>query len=97
MQELMKQAQQMQQKMTKMQEDLAKIEVEASVGGGMVSATVNGKKKVVKLQIDPEVVNPSSKTSNPEMTQKTPKSVKFETGFVFGEAKFSKFEDCSLN
>ena len=59
MQQLMKQAQQMQKKMEKMQEDLEAMQVEASAGGGMVTAHVNGKKRLVKLDIDKGVVDPN--------------------------------------
>ncbi len=55
---LFKQAQQMQQKMVKMQEELAQRTIEASVGGGMVSVTVNGKNEVLRLKIEPQVVDP---------------------------------------
>lgn len=55
---LFKQAQQMQQKMAKMQEELAQRTVEASVGGGMVSVTVNGRNEVLRLKIEPQVVDP---------------------------------------
>ena len=55
---LFKQAQQMQQKMVKMQEELAQRTVEASVGGGMVSVTVNGKNELLRLKIEPQVVDP---------------------------------------
>lgn len=56
---LMKQAQQMQEQMAKMHEQLAQEEVEGSAGGGMVVVTMNGKHEVVKLKIDPQVVDPS--------------------------------------
>ncbi len=55
---LFKQAQQMQQKMVRMQEELAQRTVEASVGGGMVSVTVNGRNEVLRLKIEPQVVDP---------------------------------------
>jgi DNA-binding YbaB/EbfC family protein len=55
---LFKQAQQMQQKMAKLQEELGQRTVEASVGGGMVSVTVNGKNEVLSLKIEPQVVDP---------------------------------------
>ncbi len=58
LQQLMKQAQQMQAKMAKMQEELAHMEVEATVGGGMVTARVNGQHQLVSIAIDPEVVDP---------------------------------------
>ncbi len=52
MQSMMKQAQQMQQKM---QEQVAAIRVEASAGGGMVSVKMDGQKNVLGVTIDPEV------------------------------------------
>ena len=53
-QELMKQAQQMQERM---QKQLAETQVEATAGGGMVTAVMNGAKQIIKLTIDPEVVS----------------------------------------
>ena len=55
---LMKQAQQMQQKLAKMQEELGQRTVEASVGGGMVTVTVNGKNEVLRIKIEPQAVDP---------------------------------------
>lgn len=55
---IMKQAQLMQQKMARMQEELAQCEVEASAGGGMVTAVVNGKQQLISLKIDQGVVDP---------------------------------------
>jgi nucleoid-associated protein EbfC len=52
MQAMMKQAQQMQQKL---QEQIAAIRVEASAGGGMVSVKMDGHKNVLSVKIDPEV------------------------------------------
>ena len=52
MNQLMKQAQEMQGKMAQMQEDLARKQITADAGGGMVQATVNGKMELVKLKID---------------------------------------------
>ena len=54
---LMKQAQQMQQKMMKLQEEIAKKTLDASVGGGMVTVTVNGKSEVLRIKIEPQVVD----------------------------------------
>lgn len=59
---LMKQAQQMQQKMSQIQNELAGRTVTASVGGGMVSVTVNGKNELLSVQIDKEVINPDDQT-----------------------------------
>lgn len=58
MNDLMKQAQQMQKRMLEIREELANRTVEATVGGGMVTAVVNGQQEVVSLRIAPEVVDP---------------------------------------
>lgn len=50
--EMLKQARQMQEKMAAMQEELARKQVSADAGAGMVEATVNGKQELVKLRID---------------------------------------------
>jgi nucleoid-associated protein EbfC len=55
---IMKQAQQLQEKMARLQEELASKTVEASAGGGMVVATVNGKFELVSLRIEKDAVNP---------------------------------------
>ena len=55
---IMKQAQQMQQKMARMQQELESKEVEATAGGGMVTAVVNGKQKLLSLKIEKNVVDP---------------------------------------
>ncbi len=56
-QELMRQAQQLQQKIMKVQEEIASREVEAGAGGGMVKVRVNGAQEVVAVEIDPAVVD----------------------------------------
>lgn len=55
---LMKQAQQFQTKMAKLQEELGDRTVEASAGGGMVTAVANGRQEILSLKIDPEVIDP---------------------------------------
>ncbi len=55
---IMKQAQQLQEKMARLQEELAAKTVEASAGGGMVVATVNGRFELVALRIEKDAVNP---------------------------------------
>ena len=55
---MIKQAQKMQQDMLKMQTELQSKEYSATAGGGVVSATVTGKKELVRLTIDPEAVDP---------------------------------------
>ena len=56
--QMMKQAQKMQQELLRMQEEQEKATYTAKAGGGMVSATVNGKHEVVALEINPEAVDP---------------------------------------
>ena len=58
---IMKQAKQMQNKMMQVQEKLAEEKVEASVGGGMVTATFTGQGDLVSIKIDPEVINPEDR------------------------------------
>jgi DNA-binding YbaB/EbfC family protein len=53
-QQMMKQAQQMQEKL---QKQMAELKVEGNAGGGMVTVMVNGSKQVLSLKIDPEVVS----------------------------------------
>tara|TARA_B100002003_G_scaffold197242_1_gene187653 strand:- start:149 stop:454 length:306 start_codon:yes stop_codon:yes gene_type:complete len=54
---MMKQAQQLQKQMVKLQEELESATVEASAGGGMVKAVVSGKLRLESLEIDPQVVS----------------------------------------
>jgi nucleoid-associated protein EbfC len=58
MQQLLKQAQKMQEQVLAMQEQLANTEVTGTAGGGMVTATVNGAGELRALEIDPKVVDP---------------------------------------
>lgn len=61
--QLMQQAQRMQENMQRVQEEIAKIEVTGSSGGGMVSVTLTGRKECRKVRIDPSVL------SDPEMAE----------------------------
>ena len=65
MKEMMKAAQKMQERMLKMQDELASKTVEASAGGGMVKAVVTGGKMLQELYINPEAVD----TDDMEMLQ----------------------------
>ena len=62
---LMEQAKGFQEKMANMQDELANKQVSSTVGGGMVSVTVNGRNEIVDLKIEPEVINPD----DPQMLQ----------------------------
>ena len=65
MADMMKQAQAMQERLGKIQEEAETKTVEASAGGGMVTITANGGMKITKITIDPEVL----KSEDPEMLQ----------------------------
>lgn len=58
MQNMIKKAQKMQEDMVAAQAELDKKEYKATAGGGMVEVTVTGKKEVVGVKINPEVVDP---------------------------------------
>lgn len=55
---MMKQAQKLQAKMLKMQEELGERTVETSAGGGMINVVANGRQQIVSISIDKEVVDP---------------------------------------
>lgn len=55
---MIRQAQQLQQKMAKIQEELETAIVEGSSGGGMVKAVVTGKQTIASITIDPQAVDP---------------------------------------
>jgi DNA-binding YbaB/EbfC family protein len=59
--QIMKQAQQMMKGQEKLQDELRERVVEADAGGGMVTAYVNGIQEVVKLSIEPEVIDPEDR------------------------------------
>lgn len=58
MQQMIKQAQKMQQNIQKLQEELEAREFEGSAGGGMVQVKANGKKELTQILIKPEAVDP---------------------------------------
>ena len=55
---IMKQVQQFQNNMAKLQEELGEKKVEAASGGGMVTVVANGRKEIVSVKLEPEVVDP---------------------------------------
>jgi DNA-binding YbaB/EbfC family protein len=55
---LMKQAQEMQARMAKVQEELAEMEVTGTAGGGTVTVRMNGRQEVIGISIQPEAVDP---------------------------------------
>ena len=58
MQQMIRQAQKMQEDMAAKQEELDAREYEIKAGGGVVTVKINGKKEVLSIEIDPEVVDP---------------------------------------
>ena len=95
MNDMMKQAQQMQTRLLRAKEEAANKTVEASAGGNMVTVVVNGRPEVVSLRIDPAVVS----TEDTEMLQdlviaavnegirKSQKMVEDEMGKILGGLK----------
>jgi DNA-binding YbaB/EbfC family protein len=57
--QIMKQAQQFQSKIAKLQEELGDETVEASSGGGMVTVIANGRQEILSIEIDQEVIDPN--------------------------------------
>ena len=56
--DMMKQAQKLQARMLKMQEELAEKTVESAAGGGMIKVVANGRQQIVSIRIEKEVVDP---------------------------------------
>lgn len=65
MNQMIRQAQKMQEEMAAFQEEFASKEFSASVGGGMVEITMNGVREVTAVKINPEVIDPD----DPEMLE----------------------------
>lgn len=59
MNNIMKQAQQMQAKITTLQKELDKRELDVSAGGGAVKIRITGKQEIIELKLDPECVDPT--------------------------------------
>lgn len=59
--DLLKQAQEMQGRIAKIQEELGQKTVEGSAGGGMVQVTINGQFNLTAVKIEPAVINPAEK------------------------------------
>jgi DNA-binding YbaB/EbfC family protein len=66
---LLKQAQQFQTKIAKLQEELEERTVEASAGGGMVTVVVNGRQELLSINIEPEVINSDDKEMLQDLIQ----------------------------
>jgi len=68
MNQILKQAQKMQEELGKIQAELANIKVEGSAGGGMVKVIANCQNQVLEVIIDPEVINPDDKEMLEDLT-----------------------------
>ncbi|MBK23785.1 MAG: YbaB/EbfC family nucleoid-associated protein [Halobacteriovorax sp.] len=66
---LMKQAQQMQQKMATLQKELESREMEFSSGGGMIKIKINGKQEILDFSLDKECVDPNDVEMLEEMVK----------------------------
>ena len=58
MQAMLKQAQKMQEDMARVQAELEEREYDVAAGGGVINVKINGKKEVLSVKIDPEVIDP---------------------------------------
>ncbi len=58
MQSMLKQAQKMQEDMAEKQAELEALEYDVAAGGGVVTVKINGKKEILSVKIDPEVIDP---------------------------------------
>lgn len=89
---LMKQAQELQEKMGKLQEDLARLEIEGISGGGMVRVVLSGKGDLRGVKIDPSLLKPDDAemvedliiAAHNEARKKTEERVQEETQSVLG-------------
>lgn len=61
MQSMIKQAQKMQEEMAEKQAELEEREYDVAAGGGVVNVKINGKKEILSVNIDPEVIDPDDK------------------------------------
>ncbi|MGE5287925.1 MAG: YbaB/EbfC family nucleoid-associated protein [Micromonosporaceae bacterium] len=66
MQQLLAEAQKMQERLMSAQQELADAEIQGSAGGGLVTATVNGQGELVDLTISPEAIDPSDPAETAE-------------------------------
>ena len=64
---LLKQAQQVQQKMATLQRELEVREYDISSGGGMVKLKINGKQEITEFKLDPECIDPNDKETLEEL------------------------------
>jgi len=86
---MMKQVQDMQAKMSDMQNRLGDVEISGQSGGGMITVTMNGKAEMRKIIIDPKLINPEDKEMLEDLAILT-------GGTVISDEKGMKLENCEL-
>src|SRR6266487_3443236 len=86
---LMKQAQKMQEQMTKTQAELEKQTIEVSVGGGKVKVTANGAGEIIAIKIDKEIVDPNDVEFLEEMILSAVKQA-VEQGKAIAQSEMTK-------
>jgi len=86
---LMKQAQKMQEQMTKTQAELEKQTIEVSAGGGKVKVTANGAGDIIGIKIDKEVVDPNEVEPLEEMILNAVKQA-VEQGKALAQSEMSR-------
>lgn len=65
-QQMLQQAQRMQEQFMSLQRELAETEIQGTAGGGLVTATLNGQNEVVKIVIDPAAIDPGDPAETAE-------------------------------
>jgi DNA-binding YbaB/EbfC family protein len=85
MQQLMKQAQKMQRDLAAAQAELAELQVEASAGGGLVSATVTGSGQLISIKIDPKAIDPDDVETLEDLVVAAVHSATAEAGEIAAE------------
>src|SRR5438874_13787800 len=86
---LMKQAQKMQEQMTKTQAELEKKTIEVSTGGGKIKVTTNGAGEIIAIKIDKEVVDPNDVEFLEEMILNAVKQA-IEQGKTLAQSEMTK-------
>ena len=86
---MMKQVQKMAEDTQKLEDELAEMKIEASSGGGMVTAVCNGKGEILDIKIDPQVVDPT----DVEMLQDLVISAVREASEKAHETKAARLQD----
>lgn len=95
-QEMMKRAQVMQQKMNEMQEKLAETEVSGQSGGGMVRVVMTCRGEVRKVEISPEIINPQDKETLEDLVMAAMNMARENADVTMAEETRRMMEDMGL-